>query len=164
MKQARSALRFRQPRAVRGADARACNCGKTGCLEAYTSATGVARTAREILLRTDTPSLLRELTPEKITSYDVFCAAEQGDKVAQEIFNFTGDILGRQLADFVAFSAPEAIILFGGLTKAGHWILDPVVKAMNDNMLPLWKNKVKVMVSTLKDADAAVLGSSALAW
>lgn len=150
--------------AVRGADARACNCGKTGCLEAYTSATGVARTAREILLRTDTPSLLRELTPEKITSYDVFCAAEQGDKVAQEIFNFTGDILGRQLADFVAFSAPEAIILFGGLTKAGHWILDPVVKAMNDNMLSLWKNKVKVMVSTLKDADAAVLGSSALAW
>ena len=150
--------------AVRGKEARACNCGKTGCLEAYTSATGVARTAKEMLQTTHTPSLLRELAPDKITSYDVFCAAEKGDKIAQDIFALTGEILGRQLSDFVAFSAPEAIILFGGLAKAGHWILDPVVKAMNDNMLPLWKNKVKVLFSTLKDADAAILGASALAW
>ena len=99
-----------------------------------------------------------------ITSKDVFDAAEQGDEVAKEIFDFTGTILGRKLADFVEFSAPEAIILFGGLTKSGHWIMDPVVKALNENVLPLWRDKVKVMFSDLKESDAAVLGASALAW
>ena len=68
------------------------------------------------------------------------------------------------VADFIAFSAPEAIVMFGGLTKSGHWILDPVVKAMNDNVLPLWRGKVQVLFSDLKEADAAVLGASALAW
>ena len=83
---------------------------------------------------------------------------------SKQIFDYTGTILGQQLADFIAFSAPEAIVMFGGLTKSGHWILDPVVKAMNDNVLPLWKNKVQVLFSDLKEADAAVLGASALAW
>lgn len=150
--------------AVRGENARPCNCGKKGCLEAYASATGVARTAREILASTDKPTRLRSMKAEDITSYDVFMAAEAGDEVAKEIFDFTGTVLGQQMADFVAFSAPEAIILFGGLTKSGHWIMDPIVKAMNDNVLPLWRNKVKVIFSDLKEADAAILGASALAW
>jgi glucokinase len=101
---------------------------------------------------------------DNITSKDVYDAAEQGDEVAKQIFDFTGTILGQQLADFIAFSAPEAIVLFGGLTKSGDWIKRPIEEAMNNNVLPLWKNKVKVLFSDLKEADAAVLGASALAW
>jgi glucokinase len=101
---------------------------------------------------------------DNITSKDVYDAAEQGDEVAKEIFDFTGTILGQQLADFIAFSAPEAIVLFGGLTKSGDWIKRPIEEAMNKNVLPLWRNKVKVLFSDLKEADAAVLGASALAW
>ena len=150
--------------AVRGENARPCNCGKMGCLEAYASATGVARTAKEILTSTTKDTLLRQLDVDNITSKDVYDAAEQGDEVAKEIFDFTGTILGQQLADFIAFSAPEAIVLFGGLTKSGDWIKRPIEEAMNNNVLPLWKNKVKVLFSDLKEADAAVLGASALAW
>ena len=150
--------------AVRGENARPCNCGKKGCLEAYASATGVARTAKEILTSTTKETLLRQLDVDNITSKDVYDAAEQGDEVAKEIFDFTGTILGQQLADFIAFSAPEAIVLFGGLTKSGDWIKRPIEQAMNNNVLPLWKNKVKVLFSDLKEADAAVLGASALAW
>ena len=150
--------------AVRGENARPCNCGKMGCLEAYASATGVARTAKERLTSTTKETLLRQLDVDNITSKDVYDAAEQGDEVAKEIFDFTGTILGQQLADFIAFSAPEAIVLFGGLTKSGDWIKRPIEEAMNKNVLPLWKNKVKVLFSDLKEADAAVLGASALAW
>ena len=150
--------------AVRGENARPCNCGKMGCLEAYASATGVARTAKEILTSTTKETLLRQLDVDNITSKDVYDAAEQGDEVAKEIFDFTGTILGQQLADFIAFSAPEAIVLFGGLTKSGDWIKRPIEEAMHKNVLPLWKNKVKVLFSDLKEADAAVLGASALAW
>lgn len=150
--------------AVRGEEGRLCNCGKKGCLEAYASATGVARTAKEIISSTTKDTVLRKLDIDAITSKDVYDAAEQGDEVAKEIFDFTGTILGQQLADFIAFSAPEAIVLFGGLTKSGHWIKDPVEKAMNENVLPLWRNKVQVLFSDLKEADAAVLGASALAW
>ena len=150
--------------AVRGEEGRQCNCGKKGCLEAYASATGVARTAKEIISSTTKDTVLRKLDIDAITSKDVYDAAEQGDEVAKEIFDFTGTILGQQLADFIAFSAPEAIVLFGGLTKSGHWIKDPVEKAMNENVLPLWRNKVQVLFSDLKEADAAVLGASALAW
>jgi glucokinase len=150
--------------AVRGEEARPCNCGKKGCLEAYASATGVARTAKEIISSTTQETVLRNLDIDAITSKDVYDAAEQGDEVAKQIFDYTGTILGQQLADFIAFSAPEAIVLFGGLTKSGHWIKDPVEKAMNENVLPLWRNKVQVLFSDLKEADAAVLGASALAW
>ncbi|MCQ2347084.1 MAG: ROK family protein [Paludibacteraceae bacterium] len=142
--------------------ARPCNCGKKGCLEAYASATGVARTAKEIVSSSAKDTLLRQLPIDHITSKDVFDAAEKGDEVAKQIFDYTGTILGRSLADFVAFSAPEAIILFGGLCKSGHWILDPVVRALNDNVLPLWRGKVKVLFSGLNEADAAVLGAAAL--
>ncbi len=143
---------------------RMCGCGRTGCLEAYASATGVARSAREILETSKKDSLLRNIPIEDITSKDVFDAAMEGDEVAKEIFIFTGKILGEAFADFVAFSAPEAIILFGGLSKAGDLILKPIVENMEKNLLNIWKGKVKVLFSELKEADAAVLGASALAW
>jgi glucokinase len=143
---------------------RQCACGKTGCLETYASANGVARTAREILETRNDDSLLRNIPVESITSKDVHDAAMQGDKVAQEIFEFTGKILGEALSDFVAFSAPEAIVLFGGLTKSGDYIMKPIVEHMEKNLLAIWKGKIKVLFSDLKEADAAVLGASALAW
>ncbi len=143
---------------------RLCGCGRSGCLEAYASATGVARSAREILETNTKDSLLRNIPVEDITSKDVFDAAMQGDEVAKEIFSFTGKILGEAFSDFVAFSAPEAIILFGGLSKAGDLIMNPIVENMEKNILGIWKGKVKVLFSELKEADAAVLGASALAW
>lgn len=143
---------------------RVCGCGKLGCLETYASATGVARSAREILGSTTKESSLRNIPVDSITSKDVFDAATDGDEVAQDIFNFTGKILGQSLADFVAFSAPEAIVLFGGLTKAGDLILNPIRENMEANLLPIWNNKVKLLFSELKEADAAILGASSLAW
>lgn len=143
---------------------RQCACGKTGCLETYASANGVARTAREILETRKDDSLLRNIPVESITSKDVHDAALQGDVVALEIFEFTGKILGEALSDFVAFSAPEAIVLFGGLTKSGDYILKPIIEHMEKNLLSIWKGKIKVLFSDLKEADAAVLGASALAW
>jgi glucokinase len=147
---------------VERTDGRQCNCGKKGCLETYASATGVARTAYEWLEKTDEPSVLRNL--DKIASKDVYEAAKAGDKLALRIFDFTGDILGRTFADFIAFSSPEAIVLFGGLARAKEFLLEPIEKAMNENVLPLWRNKVKIVFSQLKESDAAILGASALAW
>ena len=141
---------------------RTCNCGKTGCLETYASATGVARTAREWLELSDEPSVLRNL--DSIASKDVFDAAKEGDKLALKIFEFTGKILGRSFADFIAFSSPEAIVLFGGLARAKEFLTAPIEEAMNANVLPLWRNKVKIVYSQLKESDAAILGASALAW
>lgn len=143
---------------------RLCGCGRTGCLEAYASATGVARSAREILETSTKNSLLRNIPIDDITSKDVFDAAMEGDEIAKEIFQFTGKILGEAFSDFIAFSAPEAIVLFGGLSKAGDLILNPIIENMEKNVLNIWKGKVKVMFSELKEADAAVLGASALAW
>lgn len=141
---------------------RLCGCGKTGCLEAYCSATGVARTAREWLDSSTEPSLLRQLNA--ITSKDVYDAAKQGDALALRIFDFTGRILGEKLADFIQFSAPEAVVLFGGLARSREFLEAPILKAMNDNVLPLWKGKVELLFSSLKESDAAILGASALAW
>ena len=124
----------------------------------------MARTAREFLTARTEPSLLRSIPAEEITSKDVYDAAVQGDKLAQDIFDFTGTILGEALADFIAFSSPEAIILFGGLAKSGDYILKPIQKAIDDNILTIYKGKTKLMVSELKDSDAAVLGASALGW
>ena len=135
-----------------------------GCLETYCSATGVARTAREFLAARTDASLLRNIPAENITSKDVYDAAVQGDKLAQEIFNFTGNILGEALADAIAFSSPEAIVLFGGLAKSGDYIMKPIQKSIDDNILNIYKGKTKLLVSELKDSDAAVLGASALAW
>lgn len=141
---------------------RPCGCGRTGCLEAYCSAIGVARTAREWLEADNEPSSLRHV--ENITSKDVFDAAREGDALAIRIFEYTGAILGRAFADFVAFSAPEAIVLFGGLARAKEFLYEPMMKAMNENMLKIWKGKVKILFSQLKESDAAILGASALAW
>ena len=143
---------------------RLCGCGKHGCLETYASATGVARSAREILGSSTTESILRNIPVDSITSKDVYDAAIEGDVVAKEIFDYTGKILGQSLADFVAFSAPEAIVLFGGLSKAGDLIMNPIRENMEANLLPLWKGKIKLLFSELKEADAAILGASALAW
>ena len=140
---------------------RLCGCGRCGCLETYASASGVARTAREILETSDRESILRNITGE-ITSKDVYDAAVQGDEVAKEIFEFTGKVLGEALADFATFSSPEAFILFGGLTKSGNLILEPVVANMEKNLIPHWRGKIKVLFSELKESDVAVLGASAL--
>ena len=149
---------------MRRENGRLCGCGRKGCLETYASATGVARTAREYLINRTEPSLLRNLDNDEITSKDVFDAAMQGDKLAHDVFKHTGEILGEAFADFVAFSSPEAIIVFGGLTKAGNLIMDPIVESLNDHLLKFWKGKIKVAFSELKDSDAAILGASALGW
>ncbi len=147
--------------AVKGG--RQCNCGKKGCLETYTSATGVSRTAMEILGNSNEPSLLRNIEGT-VTSKDVYDAAKQGDALALNIFKFTGEMLGESFADFVAFSSPEAIVLFGGLARAQEFILPAIEKSMNDNLISIWKGKVKLIVSALKESDTAILGASALAW
>jgi glucokinase len=138
--------------------------GKYGSLESYASATGVRLTALEMLAKTDTKSLLRDIPAKKIDSKKVYEAAIQGDALAKEVFEFTGQILGLALANFVMFSSPEAIILFGGLTKAGDLILKPTRENMESNLLKVFQNKVKILVSHLKEADAAILGASALVW
>jgi len=149
---------------MRRENGRMCGCGRKGCLEAYTSATGVARTAREYLAKRTDESLLRELNPDDITSKEVYDAAIKGDKIALEVFEDTGKMLGEAFADFIAFSSPEAIILFGGLTKAGNLILDPIKKAMEENVMQVFSGKTKLFFSGLKESDAAVLGASALGW
>lgn len=143
---------------------RMCGCGRTGCLEAYCSATGVARTAREFLEIRKEDSVLRNIPVDEITSKDVYDAAIIGDKIAKDIFEYTGDILGQALADFVCFSSPEAFVLFGGLTKSGDLIMKPVKESLDKNILGCYKGKVKVLVSELKESDAAILGASALGW
>ena len=143
---------------------RMCGCGRQGCLETYTSATGVARTAREYLSIRSDESLLRSVDVESITSKDVYDAAMQGDALALEIFEATGAILGESFADFVTFSSPEAIILFGGLTKSGDLLMNPIKHHMEKNLLPIYKGKTKLLFSQLKESDAAVLGASALGW
>ena len=145
-------------------DARPCGCGRKGCLEAYCSASGVARTAREILQTTDRPSLLREKPLDEIESLDVSIAADKGDEVAQEIFEFTGKMLGEACADFAAFSSPEAFIFFGGLCKAGDLIMSPIKASYDASVLKIFKGKPKFLVSSLMNANAAVLGASALGW
>ncbi|MFN5054435.1 MAG: ROK family protein [Bacteroidota bacterium] len=138
--------------------------GKKGSLESYASATGVRLTALEVLENSNEPSLLRDLDKETIDSKAVYDAAIKGDKLALEIFEFTGKILGISLANAVMISSPEAIILFGGLTKAGDLILKPTRQHMEENLIQVFQNKVKILVSHLKESDAAILGASAVVW
>ena len=139
--------------------------GMLGSLEAYASATGVRETAIELLTQhPEQESLLRNYTINELTSEAVYDCAMQGDNIANHIFEFTGQILGESLANFVMFSSPEAIVLFGGLTKAGALLLNPTRKHMEANLLPIFQNKVKLLFSELKEADAAILGASALIW
>ena len=143
---------------------RPCGCGRKGCLEAYCSATGVARTARELIETTNEPSLLRDMPAADITSLDVSIAASKGDALAKRIYEFTGNMLGEACADFAAFSSPEAFIFFGGLTKAGALLMDPIKKAYEENVLNIFKGKAKFLVSGLDGSSAAVLGASAVGW
>ena len=149
---------------MRRTNGRPCGCGRFGCLETYCSATGVARSARELIDTTDTPSLLREMKAEDITSLDVSIAANKGDKLALEVYEFTGRMLGEACADFAAFSSPEAFIFFGGLTKAGDLIMDPIKKSYNEKVLKIFQGKAKFLISGLDGSSAAVLGASAIGW
>ncbi len=138
--------------------------GKKGSLESYASATGVRFTTLELLSKSKTKSLLRNIPTEQVDSKKVYDAAMEGDELAKEIFEYTGKILGMALANFVMFSSPEAIVLFGGLTKAGELILKPTRENMEANLIQVFQNKVKILVSHLKESDAAILGASALVW
>jgi glucokinase len=140
------------------------NTGAMGSLEAYCSATGVTITAKEYLQGTEEVSILRDIPLEELDSKAVFDAAVSGDSLAQKVFKTTGDILGMALANFVMFSSPEAIVLFGGLTKAGDILMNPIKESMERNLLPIFKDKVKLIFSELKESDAAILGASALVW
>lgn len=138
--------------------------GKLGSLESYASATGVRYTALELLEKTTEESVLRQVPAAEMDSKKVYEAAIEGDKLAREIYEFTGRILGIALANAVMFSSPEAIVLFGGLTKAGDLILKPTREHMEANLIQIFQNKVKILISHLKESDAAILGASALAW
>ncbi len=145
-------------------DGRQCGCGRKGCLECYCSATGIARTAREILEKTDKPTSLRNIPLDQIDGLAITLAAREGDAVALEIFEYTGRILGEACANFAAFSSPEAFVFFGGLSKAGDLIMNPIKKAYDENVLRVFKGKAKLLLSELDGAGAAVLGASALGW
>lgn len=149
---------------MRRENGRSCGCGRTGCLEAYCSATGVARTAREFLSTSDMPSLLREYKPEDITSLEVSIAAGKGDELAKKVYDFTGEILGEACADFAAFASPEAFVFFGGLTKAGDLIMEPIKKSYDEHVMPVFKGKAQFLISGLDGSSAAVLGASAIGW
>jgi glucokinase len=132
---------------VKRNNGRACACGRSGCLETYCSATGVARSAREFLEIRKEPSLLRNIPTEQITSKDVYDAAMAGDQLAKDIFEYTGTILGEALADFTAFSSPQAFVLFGGLAKSGELLLRPMRAAMERNTLAIYKGPRRVLLS-----------------
>jgi glucokinase len=135
-----------------------------GSLEAYCSATGIVLTAKELLEQTEQKSLMRQYKPGELTSKIVFDCAKAGDELAKEAYRFTGQILGESLANFIMFSSPEAIILFGGVIKAGELIMEPTKEHMEKNLLPIFQNKIKLVFSELREADAAILGASALVW
>lgn len=143
-------------------DGRLCGCGRKGCLETYASAKGIGRTAKEWLEERDTESRLRNIP--NLSARIITEAAQQGDKLAIELFEYTGKVLGECLADAVAITSPEAIILFGGLSKAGPIILEPTKRHMEAALLRIYKNKINIIASVLPDADAAILGASALVW
>ena len=143
---------------------RQCGCGRRGCLETYVSATGIKRTVFKLLADTMYPSELRSICFDNLTAEMIFQAAKKGDKIALMAFEYTGNMLGRKLADAVTVTSPKAIFIFGGLAKSGKLIMEPTQKAMEDNLLGIFKNKVKVMPSGLLDRNVAVLGAAALVW
>ncbi len=145
-------------------DGRECGCGRRGCLETYVSATGIKRTAFELMATMTAPSKLRDIAFADFDASMISAAAEQGDPVALEAFRYTGELLGRALADVVTVTSPEAIFLFGGLSKAGKLIFEPTQWYMEENMLFAFKNKVKLLPSGIQGKNAAILGASALIW
>lgn len=149
---------------VRPETGRECPCGRRGCVEAYCSATGVVRTAHELLEQSKEESLLRNLPEEKLTSKDIYDAAIQGDKLANQIFELTGSLLGEACANFATFSDPEAFVFFGGLTKAGDLLMKPLIQTYEQTVFDNYKGTARFLISQLDDADAALLGAAALAW
>ena len=143
---------------------RKCGCGRSGCLEAYVSATGIKRTAFELMATMNTPSKLRDIPFNQFDSAMISAAANEGDPLALETFRYTGELLGRALADAVAITSPEAIFLFGGLAKAGKLIFEPTKWYLEENVCPVFRNKVQLLPSGLQDKNAAILGSAALIW
>lgn len=141
---------------------RECGCGKRGCLETYTAAKGIVLTARELMAESDRPSLMRDipdLTPKIITE-----CCDKGDEMAIEVYRRTGHMLGIGIANYASLINPEAIILTGGVSKAGHWLLDPTYDAFEDHVFPNMRGKVKLLLSKLDDRERDTLGASALAW
>jgi len=145
-------------------DGRQCGCGRKGCLETYASATGICRTVSELLCEERNESVLREIRPSELTAKTIAEAARNGDAVARQAFEFTGRVLGLKLADSVAYTSPEAIILFGGLAQAGELIFEPTKRHMEESMLNIFRGKVRLLPSGLKEGNTAVLGASALIW
>lgn len=141
---------------------RPCGCGRSGCLDMYCSSRGVVITAGEILSQSDCPSTLRQMDGKEISPLDIFNAAEQGDLVGREVFRKTGEILGMACANFATFLSPEAFVFFGGVAKAGHWLLDPAKETYDKYVLSLYKDKAEFLVSSLDDNSAAILGAAAL--
>ncbi|MBR4649035.1 MAG: ROK family protein [Bacteroidaceae bacterium] len=148
----------------RSPEARQCGCGRKGCLEAYCSATGIVRTAREMLIKDARPSKLRSLNPDDITGLDVSVAAKDGDELAIDILRYTGRLLGQACANFALFCSPEAFVFFGGPTKSGELLMKHVREAYDEDILYVYKGKAKILLSGLNGSDAAVLGASALGW
>lgn len=145
-------------------EGRLCGCGRYGCLETYASATGVTRTMQDLLKKRKTDSVLRNGGADHLTAKAICDAALTGDKLALETFDYTARMLGKALANAIAFTAPEAIVLFGGLTKAGDLLLKPTKEYMDKYVLKIWSGKVKLILSELKESHAAILGASALVW
>jgi len=143
---------------------RECGCGRYGCLETYVSATGIKRTAFELMAKMSAPSRLRDIAFNDFGASMISAAAEQGDPVALECFRFTGEMLGRALADVATITSPEAIFLFGGLSKAGKFIFEPTQWYMEENMMTVFKGKVKLLLSGIQDKNVAILGGAALIW
>jgi glucokinase len=136
-----------------------------GSLEAYCSATGIVMTAKELMQQNpDTECMMRKYKNKELDSKRIFECAQKGDALALETYQFTGQILGEALANFIMFSSPQAIVLFGGVIKAGDLIMNPTREHMEKNLLPIFQNKVRLVFSELKEADAAILGASALVW
>lgn len=142
---------------------RQCNCGRCGCVETYTSATGIVRTAKEKLQNTNIPSSLRNLKEAELTSKAIYDAAIKNDSLALEIFDFTAKVLGFSLANAVAITSPKTIFLFGGLAKSGDLILVPTKKYMEKYLLQIFKDKIEIIASALPENDAAILGAAAIA-
>jgi glucokinase len=144
---------------------RLCGCGGVGHLEAYCSATGIKRTVYELLAKyNNTESELAKVPFNDMTSKIVFDAAEKGDPIAREVFAVTGELLGRGLADTVHHLSPEAIFLFGGAAAAGDYIFRPTKESMERHLIPVFRNKVKILPSQLKEGTSAIVGASALVW
>jgi glucokinase len=145
-------------------EGRECGCGRRGCLETYCSATGLCRTVQELICNTNQASELRAVRSTELTAETVYAAALRNDSLALQAFDFTGRILGRKLSDSVAHFSPEAIILFGGLTSAGDLIFEPTRRSLEEHLFPIFRNKVRLLLSGLKSANTAILGASALIW